>query len=115
MRYLPDAPNGIMDYLFVSLLLWGKERGFTAFNMGMAPLAGLENHPLSPVWMRMGVWVFGHGEHFYNFQGLRRYKEKFNPQWRPRYLASLGSVQLPNELLGINALISGGILKTFQK
>ena len=75
--------------------------------MGMAPLAGLEENPLGPLWMRAGVWIFRHGEHFYNFQGLRRYKDKFNPEWRPRYLASFGGMLLPNELIGIVSLISG--------
>ncbi|MGE4560144.1 MAG: bifunctional lysylphosphatidylglycerol flippase/synthetase MprF, partial [Desulfobulbus sp.] len=40
MRFLPDAPNGTMDYLFISLLLWGKQQGYGWFNLGMAPLAG---------------------------------------------------------------------------
>jgi phosphatidylglycerol lysyltransferase len=114
MRYLPDTPNGIMDYLFVSLFLWGSAQGYAEFNMGMAPLAGLEDHPLSPVWTKMGVWVFKHGEHFYNFQGLRRYKEKFNPEWRPRYLANQGNTQLPNEFLNITLLISGGVRKAMK-
>jgi phosphatidylglycerol lysyltransferase len=108
MRYLPDSPNGIMDYLFISLFLWGHDQGFVEFNMGMAPLAGLEDHPLSPLWTRIGVWIFRHGEHFYNFKGLRNYKAKFTPQWRPRYLASMGNTQLPNELLSVTMLIAGG-------
>lgn len=109
MRYLPDLPNGIMDYLFIGLFLWGRDQGYAEFNLGMAPLAGLEDHPLSPLWTRIGVWIFRHGEHFYNFEGLRRYKEKFNPQWRPRYLASIGNTQLPNELFNITLLIAGGL------
>lgn len=115
MRYVPESPNGIMDYLFISLFLWGSRQGYASFNMGMAPLAGLENHPLGPIWMRAGVWIFLHGENFYNFQGLRRYKDKFNPQWRPRYLASFGGVQLPNELIGITTLISGSARKVVAK
>jgi phosphatidylglycerol lysyltransferase len=107
MRYDPQSPNGMMEYLFIGLFLWGHEQGYAAFNLGMAPLAGLEDHPLSPLWTRIGVWIFRNGEHFYHFKGLRNYKEKFNPQWRPRYLASVGNTQLPNELLNITLLISG--------
>jgi lysylphosphatidylglycerol synthetase-like protein (DUF2156 family) len=36
--------------------------------------------------------LFRHGEHFYNFQGLRAFKDKFDPIWEPRYLASLGGL-----------------------
>ena len=112
MRYLPGTPSGIMDYLFASLFLWARDQGYSAFNMGMAPLAGLDNHPLGPLWSRLGVWVFRSGEHFYNFQGLRQYKDKFDPQWRPRYLASLGGAQLSAELIGITSLISGGLRRS---
>ncbi len=107
--------NGIMDYLFTSLLLWGRKQGYAVFNMGMAPLAGLNHHPLSPIFTRMGVWIYRHGEHFYNFQGLRHYKDKFSPQWRPSYLASLGSTQLASEIWSINALVSGGLLRMIPR
>ncbi len=42
MRHLPEAPNGVMDYLFVEIMLWGKREGYRWFNLGMAPLSGLE-------------------------------------------------------------------------
>jgi uncharacterized membrane protein YbhN (UPF0104 family) len=49
------------------------------------------------------------GEHFYNFQGLRQYKDKFDPEWRPKYLASPGGLALPQIFAGLATLISGGI------
>ena len=79
MRHPPDAPNGIMDYLFAKVMLWARDEGYRWFNLGMAPFAGLEEHPLAPFWSRAGAFVYRHGEHFYNFQGLRQYKEKFAP------------------------------------
>jgi phosphatidylglycerol lysyltransferase len=109
MRYLPQAPDGIMEYLFIRLMLWGKEQGYRWFNLGMAPLSGLENRALTPLWNRLGAFVFRYGEHFYNFQGLRRYKEKFDPQWRPKYLASPGGLALPQILANLATLISGGM------
>jgi phosphatidylglycerol lysyltransferase len=109
MRFRPPAPNGIMDFLFVSLLVWGKEQGYQSFDLGMAPLSGLENRPFAPLWNRIGAVVFRHGEHFYNFGGLRDYKQKFNPIWEPRYLACPGGLALPRILLNVTALISGGI------
>ena len=53
--------------------------------------------------------MYQHGENFYNFQGLRRYKEKFDPVWEPRYLASPGGLALPRILANVTALISGGL------
>ncbi len=109
MRHRPDAPNGIMDFLFVNLMLWGKAQGFAWFDLGMAPLSGLEPHELGPLWNRVGALVFRYGEHFYNFQGLRQYKEKFAPEWRPKYLAAPGGFALPRVLANVASLISGGL------
>jgi len=109
MRYLPEAAEGVMEFLFICLMLWGKEQGYRWFNLGMAPFSGLENRALAPLWNRLGAFVFRHGEHFYNFQGLRQYKEKFDPQWRPRYLASTGGLALPQIFANLATLISGGM------
>jgi phosphatidylglycerol lysyltransferase len=109
MRYASDAPSDVMEYLFVQLLLWAKQEGYAWFNLGMAPLAGIENRPAAPLWNRMAALVYQHGEHFYNFQGLRQYKQKFDPVWTPKYLASPGGVALPLILANITALNSGSL------
>ena len=115
MRFGPDAPRSAMDFLFVELMLWGRAQGYERFNLGMAPLAGLEQHPLAPAWHRVGNFVFRYGEHFYNFEGLRRYKAKYGPVWEPRYLVAPGGIALPRILLDVSALISGGIKELFAK
>lgn len=109
MRYSPQAPPGVMDYLFIHLMLWGKEQGYRWFNLGMAPLSGLEDRAVSSLWSHVGGFVYQHMEHFYNFQGLRQYKDKFSPEWRPRYLASPTTLSLPVVLANITALVSGGV------
>ena len=108
MRHLPDAPNGTMDFLFAKLMLLLQAQGFQHFSLGMAPLSGMAEHPLAPSWHRIGRLLFTHGEHFYNFQGLRAFKEKFSPQWEARYLASPGGAEPLIVLTDIAALISGG-------
>jgi phosphatidylglycerol lysyltransferase len=108
MRYLPNGPEGLMDYLFTELLLWGKSEGYKWFNFGMAPLSGLEDRQLAPLWLQAGAFLFRHGEHFYNFQGLRQYKDKFAPVWQPKYLACPRGLMLPRILANVASLISGG-------
>ena len=49
MRFAEDAPNGIMEYLFLELMLWGKEQGYGRFSLGPVPLAGLERRRLAPL------------------------------------------------------------------
>ncbi|XRD88168.1 bifunctional lysylphosphatidylglycerol flippase/synthetase MprF [Dyella nitratireducens] len=109
MRYLPDAPPGLMDYLFVELMQWSKAQGYRWFNLGMAPLSGLQSRRQAPLWNRFGALIFGRGERFYNFQGLHRYKDKFDPEWEPRYLAAPGGIALPVVLTNVASLISGGL------
>ena len=108
MRYLPESSNGLMDYLFIELMLWGRERGYRWFNLGMAPLAGLHNRGFAPLWNRFGALVFGGGETFYNFRGLHQYKDKFDPRWEARYMAVPGGMTLPRILTDLTALIAGG-------
>lgn len=115
MRHLPDAPNGTMDLLFSELLLWGREAGYRWFNFGMAPLSGLAAGSGAPLWQRLATFVYRHGEHFYNFRGLRAYKEKFLPVWTPLYLASPGGAALPAVLLDVTALIAGGYAGIFSR
>jgi phosphatidylglycerol lysyltransferase len=109
MRYMPDASGGVMDYLFIELMLWGKAQGYHWFSLGMAPLSGLEDRELAPLWNRIGAFLFRHGEHFYNFQGLRDYKDKFEPVWEPRYLVSPGGFALPRIFMDLASLVSRGL------
>jgi phosphatidylglycerol lysyltransferase len=112
MRHASAAPGSVMDYLFIELMLWGKSQGYAWFNLGMAPLAGLEVHRLAPAWHKIGRLVYRLGGDFYNFDGLRAYKEKFAPQWRPRYLAAPGRFALARVMIDVTLLISGGVRQT---
>ncbi|GLI34680.1 bifunctional lysylphosphatidylglycerol flippase/synthetase MprF [Desulforhabdus amnigena] len=115
MRYLPSAPRDTMEYLFLQLMLWGKAQGYQWFNLGMAPLSGLDGRTLAPAWNRLGSLIYQHGEQFYNFQGLRQYKEKFDPQWEPRYLTCPPGFVLPRILANIASLVSGGMKGVISK
>ena len=109
MRHGEGAPASTMEYLFIELFNWGKENSFSRFNLGMAPLAGLQNRTLAPLWNRAGALLYRHGEYFYNFRGLRQYKQKFDPIWEPRYFASPAGLALPRILSNTAALIAGGL------
>jgi len=107
MRYNPAAPKGVMDFLLVELMLWGRQQGYAWFNLGMSPLAGLADREFAPLWNRVGAFLYHHGERFYNFEGLRAYKEKFLPEWRPRYLATSGRLGIPRTVMDVASLIAG--------
>jgi len=115
MRYHHDAPKGVMEALFAHLMVWGKEAGYQSFALGMAPMSGFEQSPVAPLWTRLGFFLYEHGEPIYNFQGLRAFKEKFNPVWESRYMASPGGFRLPRILADVAALIAGGYRRVFLK
>jgi phosphatidylglycerol lysyltransferase len=115
MRHMPDCPAGVMDYLLIEIMLWGSSQGYQWFNLGMAPLAGLESRQAAPFWNQLGTFVYHHGGHFYNFEGLRRYKDKFRPVWEPKYLVSPGGVAVFRVLTNIASMISGGFAGVVTK
>lgn len=113
MRYAPDAPPNVMDYLFVKLIDWAKAEGFEALDLGMAPLAGLEHRRLAPALTKIGAAVYEEGETLYGFRGLRAFKQKFDPDWRPLFMAAPPGVFMPLALLDVAVLTSGGWLGLF--
>jgi len=116
MRHRPgEASRYAMEYLFVRLMEWARDQGYRSFSLGVAPLSGLAEHRLAPRWHRVGrlIWTYAHN--FYNFQGLRTFKNKFDPIWEPRYLAASGFFGPYIALLDITALSAGGLLRTVRR
>jgi phosphatidylglycerol lysyltransferase len=81
----------------------------------MAPLAGVERSPVETLWNRLGSLLYEHGEFVYKFQGLRSFKNKFDPVWEAHYLAYPGGMRLPRILADVAALIAGGYRRIFLR
>lgn len=108
MRHGYAVPYGAMDFLFVQLMRWGRAQGYRWFNLGLAPLSGIEARRLAPVWAQLGGLLYRHGDAFYSFEGLRAYKDKFDPVWEPRYLGAPHGVGLVRSLIDLQMLVGGG-------
>jgi phosphatidylglycerol lysyltransferase len=115
MRHSPEATPGTMDFLFVRLIEHARATNYEWFNLGIAPLSGVEARAPGPLWGRAAALGVEHGGHFYNFHGLRQYKEKFGPEWQPVFLASPGGMRLPRILADVAALTSGGVRGILMK
>ena len=48
-------------------------------------------------------------EEIYNFRGVRRYKDKYDPIWQPRYIAAPNKWAIPMLLADVSMLSSGGV------
>ncbi len=87
MRFSKNTPRGVMDFMFINLIEYGKENGYEIFNMGMAPLAnvGLSKYAF---WNeKLALQFYENGQALYSFKGLRRFKEKFSHNWEYKYIA----------------------------
>ncbi len=108
MRWSADAPSGTMKALMAWLCLRDQAAGYRWFNLGMAPLAGMETHRLAPLWHKFARFAFLHGDRFYSFSGLAAFKAEFRPVLRPRYIAISGPLALPQALIDAARLIERG-------
>ncbi len=115
MRYNDAAPPGIMRYALIEAMFWSRDRGYSWFNLGAAPLSGIRASNMTPIWSQMSLAVRGMGERYYNFQGLRNFKDWFYPDWEPTYLVSPGGTKRPIILANIASVISGGMGGVFRR
>jgi phosphatidylglycerol lysyltransferase len=110
MRYALPSESGLpspMEYLILKLMSDAKASGFRRFNLGMAPLAAVGTTRRARPMERLAHQFFLHGEAWYNYQGLRRFKERFHPAWEPCYLAYRRPWDWPFAVAATTQLISG--------
>jgi phosphatidylglycerol lysyltransferase len=58
---------------------------------------------------RVGKLLFDRGEEIYNFQGVRRYKDKYDPLWQPRYVCAPRTWAIPLLMADAGLITSGGV------
>lgn len=108
MRFSKDSCNGIMDFIFVNLFKYGQEKGYSRFNMGMAPLSNVGRSKYSFLSERIAAKVYSHGHHFYSFEGLKKFKEKYCESWDGRYMAYKKKTSLVFTMIQVILLVSKG-------
>ncbi|MBS0445001.1 MAG: bifunctional lysylphosphatidylglycerol flippase/synthetase MprF [Proteobacteria bacterium] len=115
MRYRPGAPPGTMDFLFAKIMLHLQAAGYERFGLGMSPMAGMAERRKAPRWQRLGRLLYDYGDRYYNFRGLHSFKDKFEPVWEARYLASAGGLTPVLVLADVATLIGGGVKGVLAK
>lgn len=106
MRYKKNSPSGTMDAMFIGMINWAKENNYERFIIGMAPLSNVGLNKFSRGEEKLAYMLYKYGKSIYGFVGLRAYKEKFKPDWEPRYLCYDNLVSLPKIWLETAMLIS---------
>jgi lysylphosphatidylglycerol synthetase-like protein (DUF2156 family) len=106
MRYGDESPNGVMDYLFAEMFLWAKAQGYKIFDLNTSPAAGVKPSWQAPLLTTLASLAYRYGENIYNFQGVRRFKSKFHPDWEDVYLVAPKSSSAFNAAMTAAALIN---------
>lgn len=94
LRHSDDSPGNISDFLMLSFIGALHEQGYRQLNMGLCPLSGLtaEDEPDRGLADNLLNFIYANAGRFYSFQGLRRFKAKYEPDWKPRYIISRGGI-----------------------
>jgi len=111
MRFKKDVPNNTMTFLILNLLMNYKAEDYQTFNLGMATLANVGKTQNAHRSEKIAHLICQHGKRFYSFDGLRKYKDKFDPMWSARYLAYEKLTLLPTSLIEATLLIHSNKVK----
>ncbi len=96
LRCTANAPGNCNDFLMLGLIDHLVQTGYTTLNLGLSPLAGLDD----PIDSKDKTivdsalrFVYSNGDRLYSFSGLHRFKEKYKPAWEDRFIAFPGGVR----------------------
>jgi phosphatidylglycerol lysyltransferase len=106
LRFSPDAPQEVTDFLLLQLFESTNKRGYEYFNLGMAPLANVGLSKYSFLGEKIASQIFTHGGYLNQFQGLKKFKEKYADGWEAKFLAYRKKTSLPITMIQISLLIS---------
>lgn len=94
LRHSRTSPGNINDFLmqnFISLL---HKQGIKKINIGLAPLTGLQQQGINNGAIdTIMIFVYSNGNRFYSFQGLKKFKDKYEPNWESRYIVYRGGLR----------------------
>ncbi len=107
MLVIANAPTGILDFVLVEAIMWAKRQAYQTVNLGLAPPRGLGHRDTVSRWDRFGAHLYRHGEHYFDFNELRRAKTRFAPRWDPRFVSSRPGLALARAIPDLANLVAG--------
>ena len=127
MRRRDDAQPGTMEMLVARSVEAARERGESLMSLSLSALArvgpeqspgldaGQRPQPPQPENDRAREFLSQHLARFYDFQGLFRWKKKFNPEFEDRYLVYPGPLSLPRVAFALVRAQSPGGLSSYVR
>ena len=104
VRYSQTAPRDTSAFLFSRLITYLESIHCLEFDMGLAPLSGLEQ--LRGIDERGLHLLYLYTNRWFGFKGLRSFKDKFKPKWEARYAVYQGHrITMPGIIVELNRLM----------
>ncbi len=105
LRCDSEDREALEDYLTMEAMAWASKKGLKWFHLGHASLLNTAQGPLAPFERWMPGLLSPHSKDDHTLE-VRRKRDRFNPEWLPRYLAAPSEVPLSVAFANIHALIS---------
>jgi phosphatidylglycerol lysyltransferase len=105
LRSDSEERAALEDYLTMEAMVWSKQKGMRWFHLGHASLPVQAEGALAPFARWMPGLLSPHSKDDHSLES-RRKRDRFNPEWMPRYLAAPSEVPLSVVFANIHALIS---------
>jgi lysyl-tRNA synthetase class 2 len=87
MRRRRETPNGLMEYLLVEAIEWGKTHGVHELSLNFSVFGKiLRSTRDSSLVMRAARAVLLRFDRFFQLERLHSFNRKFFPMWRPRFV-----------------------------
>ncbi len=95
LRNTRSSVGNITDFLLLNFIVQLRKSGFKRLNLGLCPLGGFtdESSETKGLIDNLLKFAYANGDRFYSFSGLHRFKSKYDPSWRDRYIAYTGGVR----------------------
>ena len=91
-----SSPNGVMEATINEAVQYGKRNGWDTLHLGMAPLADVDKiRTEAQIMRRLRGLIFERFNRLYDYKSLYNFKNKFNPQWSPRFIIVDDYIGLP--------------------
>lgn len=92
LRNANSAPANALDYLLARTICLMAQRDYKYFNLGLSPLVGVSDSDSTSLINRVLKFSYDKGDYFYSFEGLRRFKNKYQPVWQDKYIIYNGGI-----------------------
>jgi phosphatidylglycerol lysyltransferase len=94
LRHTSASAGNINDFVLLGLMDILYEEGVKTFNLGLCPLAGLSQEDAQSSLINSTLsFIYANADRFYSFSGLHRFKSKYRPIWKSRYIGYKGGIR----------------------